>query len=41
MNFEVGDIVIYNPNLPDLLHPLERKHDHCKIIHVGDYYLDR
>ena len=42
MNFEVGDIVIYNPNLPEdqLLHPLERKHDHCKIIQVGEYYLN-
>ena len=41
MNFEVGDIAIYNPNYPttELLPPLERTNDHCKILHVGEYYL--
>ena len=43
MDFEVDDIVIYNPNVlegePPLACPLERKNDHCKINNVGDYYL--
>jgi hypothetical protein len=43
MDFEVGDIVIYNPNVLEggaaLLPALERLNDHCRISNVGDYYL--
>ena len=39
MDFAVGDKVVYNPNVPDLLPPQFRLRDHARIIKMDSDYL--
>jgi len=39
IDFQLGDRVVYNPNMEDLLPAEERPQDHGTVIAIDDHYI--
>jgi hypothetical protein len=39
IDFQLGDRVVYNPNMTDLLPVEERPHDHGTVIGIDNHYI--